>query len=102
MVNSHRVILARVQDLWEIVDGGETTHFVNAETLRKWKIKAGKAMFTIKTSVEKEMLKYIKRADTPKVAWDTFVTLFSKKNDVRLQFLENELMLAAQWEMTII
>ena len=42
------------QDLWEIVVGGETTPFENAEAL--WKIKARKAMFTIKTSIEEEML----------------------------------------------
>ena len=42
------------QDLREIVAGGETTPFENAEAL--WKIKARKAMFTIKTSIEEEML----------------------------------------------
>lgn len=100
MVNLHRVIFAR-QDLWEIVAGGETTHFENVEVLWKWKIKVGKAMFTIKTSIGEEMLKYIRRADTLKVAWDIFATLFSKKNGVRLQFLENEVMSVVQWEMTI-
>ena len=33
--------------------------------------------------------------------WDTFSTLFSKKNDVRLQLLKNELMSVAQRDMTI-
>ena len=84
------------QDLWEIVAGGETTPPENAEALRKWKINAGKALFAIKTNIEEEMLEHIKHVDTPKVAWDTFSTLFSKKNDVRLQFLENELMSVAQ------
>jgi hypothetical protein len=87
--------------LWEIVAGSETTPLDNDQALRKWKVKAGKAMFAIKTSIEEEMLEHIRRADTPKAAWDTFATLFSKKNNVRLQLLENELMSIAQRNMTI-
>ena len=89
------------QDLWEIMAGGETTPLENAETLRKWKIKAEKALFAIKTSIEEEMLEHIRHVNTPKAAWDTFSTLFSKKNDVRLQLLENELMSMAQQDMMI-
>ena len=66
--------------------GGKTTPPENAEALQKWKIKAGKALFVIKTSIEEEMLEH-RRANTPKEAWDTFSTLFAKKNDVRLQLL---------------
>ena len=80
------------QDLWEIVASGETTPPENAEALRKWKIKAGKALFAIKISIEEEMPEHIRHVSTPKAAWDTFSTLFSKNNDVRLQLLENELM----------
>uniref|UniRef100_A0A2N9EWY2 Uncharacterized protein n=1 Tax=Fagus sylvatica TaxID=28930 RepID=A0A2N9EWY2_FAGSY len=67
----------------------------------KWKIKAGKAMFALKTTIEEEMLEHIRDAKTPKEAWDTFATLFSKKNDTRLQLLENELLSMAQRDMTI-
>ena len=66
--------------------GGKTTPPENAEALQKWKIKAGKALFAIKTSIEEEMLEH-RRANTPKEAWDTFSTLLAKKNDVRLQLL---------------
>uniref|UniRef100_A0A2N9F8R9 CCHC-type domain-containing protein n=1 Tax=Fagus sylvatica TaxID=28930 RepID=A0A2N9F8R9_FAGSY len=89
------------QDLWEIVAGSETTPPDNDQALRKWKVKVGKAMFAIKTSIEEEMLEHIRRADTPKATWNTFATLFSKKNNVRLQLLENELMSIAQRNMTI-
>ena len=41
--------------------GGETTPPENVEAFRKWKIKAGNAMFTIEISVEEEMLEHIKR-----------------------------------------
>nr|KAJ0224878.1 hypothetical protein LSAT_V11C100031760 [Lactuca sativa] len=83
------------QDLWEVVEED-----VNG-ALRKWKIKAGKAMFALKTTIEEEMLEHIRDENTPKEAWDTFVTLFSKKNDTRLQLLENELLSISQRDMTI-
>uniref|UniRef100_A0A2N9FG96 CCHC-type domain-containing protein n=1 Tax=Fagus sylvatica TaxID=28930 RepID=A0A2N9FG96_FAGSY len=92
------------QDLWEVVGGSEVTQPAVEDasgTLRKWKIKAGKAMFALKTTIEEEMLEHIRDAKTPKEAWDTFVTLFSKKNDTRLQLLENELLSMAQRDMTI-
>ena len=58
-------------------------------------------MFALKTTIEEEMLEHIRDAKTPKEAWDTLVTLFSKKNDTRLQILENELISMAQRDMTI-
>ncbi|KAE8727767.1 tir-nbs resistance protein [Hibiscus syriacus] len=92
------------QDLWEVVSGGEVTQPAAADAngnLRKWKIKAGKMMFSLKTTIEEEILEHIRDAKIPKEAWDTFVTLFSKKNDTRLQLLENELLSMAQRDMTI-
>ncbi|XP_068639371.1 uncharacterized protein [Aristolochia californica] len=47
------------------------------------------------------MLEHIRDAKTPKEAWDTLATLFSKKNDIRLQLLENELLSMAQRDMSI-
>nr|KAJ0198111.1 hypothetical protein LSAT_V11C700366270 [Lactuca sativa] len=91
------------QDLWEVVGGSETTppeEDVNGD-LHKWKIKAGKAMFALKTTFQKEMLEHIRDENTPKEAWDTFVTLISKKNDTRLQLLENELLSISQRDLTI-
>ncbi|KAM1079118.1 hypothetical protein ACFX2B_013719 [Malus domestica] len=92
------------QDLWEVIGGGEVTQPAAEDAngiLRKWKIKASKAMFALKTTIEEEMLEHIRDAKTPKETWDTFVTLFSKKNDTRLQLLENELLLTAQRDMMI-
>ena len=92
------------QDLWEIVNGTEVRPLEAEDangTLRKWKIKAGKAMFVLKTTIEEEMLEHIRDAKTPKEAWDTFAKLFSKKNDTKLQLLESELLSVAQRDMTI-
>ncbi|CAL2236840.1 unnamed protein product [Prunus armeniaca] len=47
------------------------------------------------------MLDHIRKAETPKEAWDIFATLFSKRNDTRLQLLENELLSIAQRDKTI-
>ncbi|KAK3014224.1 hypothetical protein RJ639_008969 [Escallonia herrerae] len=78
------------QDLWEVVNGSEVMQ-PEAEdangTLRKWKIKAGKAMFALKTTIEEDVLEHIQGAKTPKEAWGTLAMLFSKKNDTRLQLL---------------
>ena len=89
------------QDLWEIVSGSEVRPPRDVAALKKWKVKAGKALFVLKITVEDELLEHIRHAETPKVAWDTFAALFSKKNDARLQLLENELLSVAQREMTI-
>ena len=92
------------QDLWEVVNGTEVRPLEAEDangTLRKWKIKAGKAMFVLKTTIEEEMLEHIRDAKTPKEAWDTFAKLFSKKNDTKLQLLESELLSVAQRDMTI-
>ncbi|KAH6829301.1 hypothetical protein C2S53_011525 [Perilla frutescens var. hirtella] len=56
------------QDLWEIIGGIETTLPKEAEALRKWKIKVGKAMYALKTTVNKEFLEHIRAATTPKEA----------------------------------
>ncbi|KAA0037956.1 glutamate receptor 2.8-like [Cucumis melo var. makuwa] len=69
--------------------------------LKKCNIKAGKVMFAIKTTIGEEMLEHISIMETPKKAWDTFTSLFSKKNDARLQFLEKKLLTITQREMTI-
>ncbi|KAK8331913.1 hypothetical protein V6Z11_A10G106600 [Gossypium hirsutum] len=73
------------QDLWKVVNGNESTQPEEDGNgvLRKWKIKAGKAMLALKTTVE-DVLEHIRNAKTSKEAWDTFVDLFSKKNETRL------------------
>ena len=92
------------QDLWEVTGGSEVTKPEQEDaqgSLRKWKIKVGKAMFALKTTVEEEMLEHIQKLETPKEAWDTLDTLFSRKNDTRLQLLENELLSVAQRDIPI-
>ncbi|GAV76785.1 UBN2 domain-containing protein, partial [Cephalotus follicularis] len=68
---------------------------------REWKIKAGKAMFMLKATIQKEMLDLIREAKTPEEAWDAFATLFAEINVARLQMLENEIGSITQDNMTI-
>ena len=91
------------QDLWEIIAGSETVPpaLSKEDELRKWRIKAGKAMFVLKTTIEEDLLEHIRDAETPKAAWETLGKLFSKKNEARLQLLENELAGISQGNMTI-
>lgn len=58
-------------------------------------------MFSLKTTIEEEMMEHIRDAKTPKEAWDTLVTFYSKKNDTRLQLLKNRLQSIAQCDMRI-
>ncbi|XP_071703913.1 uncharacterized protein [Rutidosis leptorrhynchoides] len=67
----------------------------------KWKVKVGKAMFVLKTTIEEEVLEHIRAVETPKEAWDTLEKLFSKKNDTKLQLLESELLSIKQRDMKI-
>ncbi|KAD4982652.1 hypothetical protein E3N88_19323 [Mikania micrantha] len=91
------------QDLWD-VDGGDVEPPVRDDAqgvLRKWRIKAGKALFVLKTTVEEELLDHIREVGSPKEAWDALKILFSKKNDTKLQLLENELLSVSLKDLTI-
>ena len=74
------------QDLWEVVNGSKAMKLAEDTNgkLWKWKIKEGKAMFTLKTTVEEDVLEHIQDAITLKKAWNMLASLFSKKNDTRL------------------
>ena len=68
--------------------------------LHKWKIKAGKAMFVLKTIVEEDLFEHLWDAKTLKEGWDTFATLFSRANDARLQLMKSQLMKIRQGYLT--
>ena len=59
------------RDLWEVVAGAEivpppkesgdnSSKKDGAEALRKWRIKASKAIFVLKTAIEEDLLEYIR------------------------------------------
>ncbi|CAH9133317.1 unnamed protein product, partial [Cuscuta epithymum] len=89
------------QDLWDIISNDNTSPPTNAEELRKWKIKAGKAMYVLSVTIEDELLQHIKDAKTPKEAWDTLAALFARTNDAKLQRLENDLLSVSQQDISV-
>lgn len=58
------------QDLWDLVSGDETKipqdTPQNAELRRKWKIKSGKALFALRTSISKEYIEHVRDSKSPK------------------------------------
>ncbi|KAK3027858.1 hypothetical protein RJ639_041492 [Escallonia herrerae] len=54
------------QDLWDVINGADTTPpnaaSESAKVLRKWKIKTGKALFVLKASTQKDLLDHIRDA----------------------------------------
>ncbi|CAL1391452.1 unnamed protein product [Linum trigynum] len=90
------------QGLWSLIGGSETREPAgDNDAIEKWKMRAGKAMFAIKVTIEDEMLEHVRYTTTPKDAWDTLASRFSKKNDMKLQLLENELLSTVQGKMTV-
>ncbi|KAF7843935.1 Retrovirus-related Pol polyprotein from transposon TNT 1-94 [Senna tora] len=89
------------QDLWSLVGGEETQPLTGEEDLKKWKVRAGKAMYVLSVMVEDDILHHIKEAKTPKEAWDALIGLYARTNDAKLQHLENELLSMSQQNMTI-
>ncbi|KAF2309174.1 hypothetical protein GH714_001041 [Hevea brasiliensis] len=71
-------------NLWGLIDGATITPPTDDKEKRAWMIKAGKAMFALKTSMEDDLLKHIKDAKSLKEIWDTYVALFMRRNDARL------------------
>ncbi|XP_076954632.1 uncharacterized protein LOC143629170 [Bidens hawaiensis] len=91
------------QDLWEVVNGSDTVlprNDVNG-AIGKWRVKTGKAFYVLKTTIEEELLDHIQDLQTTKEAWDALAALFSKKNDAKLQLLENELLSVSQKDFSI-
>ncbi|KAJ0091361.1 hypothetical protein Patl1_13376 [Pistacia atlantica] len=93
------------QDLWELVTGADagipTDILEHAELRRKWKIKCGKTLFALRTSISKEFIDHVRDVSSPKEVWDTLEKLCTKKNTARLQLLENELAMLKQGGMSI-
>lgn len=90
------------EDLWEVVNGSEVMQpEVENTSGTQRKIKFGKAMFALKTTVEKDVLEHIRDAKTTKEALDMLSKLFSKRNYTKLQFLDSKLLSMTQGNMTI-
>ncbi|KAJ4825626.1 hypothetical protein Tsubulata_047311 [Turnera subulata] len=88
------------QDLWELVNGVDTeipAHTQeNSKPRRKWKIKFGKALFSLRTSISKELVDHIRNVDSPQRARLKLESLYTQKNTARMQLFVNELAMLTQ------
>ena len=93
------------QDLWDLIEGDDTKISAdtpqNAKLRQQWKIKCGKALFTLRTLISKEYIDNVRDLKSPKQVWETLQKLFTKKNISRLQFLENQLAVVTQGNFSI-
>ncbi|OIS98413.1 hypothetical protein A4A49_60956 [Nicotiana attenuata] len=69
------------EDLWDLIVGAEAdiaaNTLENAEPRWKWKIKCGKALFALRTSIGKEFIDHVRDVSSPKEVWETLERLFS-------------------------
>ncbi|KAL9256691.1 hypothetical protein AKJ16_DCAP06064 [Drosera capensis] len=56
----------------------------HSESRRKWKIKCGKALFALRTSISREFIDHVRDVNSPKEVWETLERVFTKKNTARL------------------
>ena len=83
------------EDLREVVGGDEIATPTNTQeipdALKKWKVRNAKAEFTLKKSISRELFEHITDHKSTNAIWTTLDGLFNKKNEGRLQLLENDL-----------
>jgi len=88
------------QDLWDLIVGSDVEILENtpenSKPRRKWKIKCGKALFALRTSIGKELIDHVRDVSSPKEVWEILERLFTKKSTARLQLLENRLAILTQ------
>lgn len=93
------------EELWDVVGGDEADApeetEENADDLKKWKVRNAKAEFVLKKSISRDLFDHITSCDSANAIWSTLDGLFNKKNEGRLQLLENDLANLTQGELSI-
>ncbi|KAJ0443668.1 hypothetical protein HanIR_Chr16g0823341 [Helianthus annuus] len=95
--------------------GGLVTWLFKAETtwyyqetnymsvaIKKWRIKAGRSKFVLKTTIDIELLEHIRAQGKTKTSLGHFGSPLPKKNDAELQLLQNKLLSISQKDLTIV
>ncbi|XP_070003476.1 uncharacterized protein [Nicotiana sylvestris] len=93
------------EDLWEVVNGSNTSPPTdaseNSNARKKWKQINAKAEFILKRFISHNLFDHIIRCKLAHEIWRTFDRLFNKKDEARLQILENELANTTQGNLSI-
>ncbi|KAG6470766.1 hypothetical protein ZIOFF_071844 [Zingiber officinale] len=93
------------EDLWDVVSTNGVVApaniIENAEAFKKWKQQNAKAEFVLKRSISHGIFEHIIGCESAREIWQTLDRLFNKKNEARLQMLENELAVTKQEGISI-
>lgn len=94
------------EDLWDIVNGSNISSPIdkleNDGSCKKWKQTNAKAEFILKRSITSSLFDHIIRCKSAHEIWRTLDQFFNKKNETRLQILENELANANRGNLSIV
>ncbi|XP_015164455.1 uncharacterized protein [Solanum tuberosum] len=93
------------EDLWDVVNGNDTSPPTdgpkNSCAYKKWKQINAKAEFILKRTISSGLFDHIIKCKSTHEIWRTLDRLFNKKNEARLQKLENELANTTQSNLSI-
>ncbi|WZZ86518.1 hypothetical protein YC2023_115097 [Brassica napus] len=93
------------EDLWDAVGGNSTTpprgNAATPEATKEWTRKSAKVEFALKKSISSSIFEHVSRCTSTNSIWQALDQLFNKKNEAKLQLLENELANAKQGESSI-
>ena len=93
------------EDLWDVVGGNNTTpprgNAATPEATKEWTRKNAKAEFALKRSISSSIFEHVSRCTSASSIWQALDQLFNKKNEAKLQLLENELANAKPGESSI-
>ncbi|KAG6499797.1 hypothetical protein ZIOFF_039589 [Zingiber officinale] len=88
------------EDLWDVVSTNGVVApaniIENVEAFKKWKQQNARAEFVLKRSISHGIFEHIIGCESAREIWQTLDRLFNKKNEARLQMLENELAVTKQ------
>ena len=93
------------EDLWEVVNGNDTSPAdgpENNSAYKKWKHVNAKEEFILKRKISFGLFDQIMKCKSTHEIWRTLYPLFNKKNEARLQILENELANTTQGNLFIV
>ena len=93
------------EDLWDVVNGNDTSALAdgleNNSAYKKWKQVNAKTEFILKRTISSDLFEHIIKCKSADDIWRTIDHLFNKKNESRLQILENELANTIQDNLSI-
>ncbi|XP_059291017.1 uncharacterized protein LOC132044532 [Lycium ferocissimum] len=93
------------QDFWDVFNGSYTSPPIdglkNSSAYKKWKQINAKAEFILKRYISHNLFDRIIRCKSTHEIWRTLDRLFNKKDEARLQILENELANTTQGNLSI-